>query len=82
MSKRCSPFGPTPKPALKGVHPFVKFLDEHRTMTLTLLGEKAGIDYKSINRWRLKGHPPRLADIEAVLNVLGYDLVLVKRNKG
>lgn len=80
MPKRCSPFGPDPKPSKTGVHPFVQFLGDHRTMPINQLMEKAGVAYNSYNRWRMKGHPPRLNDIEAVLNVLGYDIVLVKRD--
>ena len=80
MARRASPFGPTPKNSINGVHRFVRFLDDHRTIPIFALAEKAGVAQNSINRWRLKGHPPRLADIEAVLSVLGYELSIVAKD--
>ena len=66
-------------PSVDGVHPFVRFLDDNRTIPMSVLSERAGVSHNSINRWRLEGREPKLSDIEAVLNALGYDIVMVKR---
>ena len=43
------------------------------------LAHKSGVGFNTIKRWFYKcGHLPKAADLEAVANVLGYRLELVR----
>lgn len=56
-------------------HPFVKRMSAEMTRqraTLTDVAERSGVAYKTIVNWRSGVSTPKLADIEAVFNVLGY----------
>ena len=61
-------------------HKFVKFIYEHKTSNLSNLAAKAGVSHNSISRWKT-GTSPRLIDLEAVLEVLGFELVIAKRHR-
>lgn len=64
----------------KSCHPFVKFLSKEmarQRATLTDVAERSGVSLKTIGQWRCGGRTPKLRDIEAVVNVLGYQLKLV-----
>lgn len=61
-------------------HPFVKFLSREmarQRATLTDVAERSGVCIKTIGQWRSGGRTPKLRDIEAVVNVLGYEVKLV-----
>jgi transcriptional regulator with XRE-family HTH domain len=64
-------------------HPLVKFLSHEmarQRATLSDVAERAGVCVKTISAWRGGDRAPKLADMEAVLNVLGYDLKAVPRS--
>jgi len=44
------------------------------------VAKKAGLTQGAINRWRL-GLNPNIANFEAALNVMGYELVIKERPK-
>lgn len=48
-------------------------------MTLAEIGKRSGISMQSLVNWR-SGMQPTLTNIEAVLNVVGYELAIKKRN--
>lgn len=64
------------KPPMSGVHPFVRFISDKNQTTYQELARRAGVHYNTIQRWRHKGNSPSLGDIEAVLNAMGYELVI------
>ena len=48
-------------------------------LTHAELAHKSGVGFSTIKRWFYKcGHLPKAADLEAVANVLGYRLKLVR----
>ncbi|QGM46135.1 helix-turn-helix domain-containing protein [Methylocystis heyeri] len=68
----------SPHPA---VHPFIRFaLGEARkkSKTVVSVAKMAGIDASLISHWKRGSCSPTLANIEAVLNALGYELILRK----
>jgi len=61
-------------------NPVVRFLFEemHRQRCCQMdLSEKVGLHRDTLRNWRTK-HVPRIDDIEAALNCLGYTLKAVK----
>lgn len=65
-------------------HPFVKFMSKEmarQRATLTDVAERSGVCIKTIGQWRCGGRTPKLRDIEAVMNVLGFDLKLVPQKE-
>lgn len=62
-----------------GVNPLVRFIADHTDVTYTDLAKRSGLHPGTLTRWRTSGIEPRLGDIEAVLNAMGYDLKAVKR---
>lgn len=63
-------------------HPIVKFILAEIAATyrpLSEIGEKSGIHWHTIHNWKAGRSSPNLVTAEAVLNTLGYDLVIVKR---
>lgn len=69
------------KPPMSGVHPFVRFISENNKMTYQELAKKSGLHYATIQRWRHHGTTPLIGDIEAVLNAMGYDLIIKEREQ-
>lgn len=80
---------PTRVPIDPGVHPLVKKMFrimEREKMTATLLAERAGVCVSGIHEWRKaysrsakkkhRAHTPRLVQLEACLQVLGYRLAI------
>lgn len=61
-------------------HPFAKFIYDNSSRSLVDLADKAGISRTSILRWK-NGTSPRLMDLEAVLEVLGFELVVAKKHR-
>lgn len=64
------------KPPKSGVHPFVRFISDNNPMTYKELAKKSGLHYATIQRWRHSGTTPLIGDLEAVLNAMGYELVI------
>ena len=54
----------------------VELMNEQEVDTIDLC-ESAGVSHTSIHSWRVKSNP-NIANLEAVLNVLGYTLAIVK----
>ena len=54
----------------------VDLMNEQEVDTIDLC-ESAGVSHTSIHSWRIKSNP-NIANLEAVLNVLGYGLVIRK----
>lgn len=68
----------------RSTHPFVKFLSNEmarQRATLTDVAERSGVCVKTIGQWRAGGRTPKLRDIEAVVNVLGYEIRLAARQE-
>lgn len=61
-------------------HKFVKFIEENRSLPISSLADKAGVSNSSIGRWKA-GLSPRLIDLESVLEVLGFELVIAKKHR-
>lgn len=62
-------------------HPLVKFVFTEmirQQVTYCDLVDRAGVDRNTIRAWRTR-NSPNLTNIEAVLNVLGYDIKPIRR---
>lgn len=77
-----------PRPSKLGAprraHPTVRFLFRQiafQQTTLLDVAERSGIDRATISSWRYT-RSPNLANIEACLQVLGYELKPVPRKDG
>ena len=60
-------------------HPLVRRLFEemnHQRIGLTDMAERVGISRFTMNGWRTR-HCPRIVELEACYNVLGYRLTLM-----
>ena len=60
-------------------HPLIKYIwraiNEQQT-SQQLVAERAGVSASTMRKWRQANRSPSLLQIEAVLNVLGYDLCI------
>lgn len=68
------------RPAIVNGNPVVKFLfqEMHKQRCCQLdLSERVGLHRDTLRKWRTQ-HTPRLNDIEAALNYLGYTLTIKK----
>lgn len=45
-----------------------------------LISRKAGVDRRAIGKWIAGGRTPNVANLRAVLNVLGYDLIVREKD--
>jgi len=61
-------------------HKFVDFIYEQNKAPVSELADMAGVARNSICRWK-NGTSPRLVDIDAVLGVLGYELVIARKHR-
>lgn len=64
------------------VHPLVRELFtamNERRISKKDMSKLAGVEYTSFATWQYRGYRPHLANIEACLQVLGYELVIRKR---
>lgn len=67
----------------RGVHPVVRLIWEEimgRNLSMTHLEEVSGVARHSMSNWRKATANPYFASIEDVLNALGYELKVVKRD--
>ena len=79
MTKR-----PSPLPDDVYIHRLVRLIHEDvmgLNVTYEDLSNKSGIGANTIRKWRKNDSSPKLVDIEAVLQALGYQLVAVKTGK-
>lgn len=63
-----------------GIHPVIRWVwmqIKHGNMTHKQVAEASGIGANTMRKWFRGESSPKLADIEAVVNVLGFDLTLV-----
>lgn len=62
-------------------HPFVRHLfdlmNEHRVGVVALAG-LAGVNKNTLKDWRVRTMP-RVSDLQACLNALGYELVILPK---
>jgi transcriptional regulator with XRE-family HTH domain len=73
-----------PKPPVNnaGVHWSVKWLwaeAKHKRITQLDLADKAGVSERIMRDWRIGVRAPKIVDVEAAVNCLGYELVLRKK---
>jgi transcriptional regulator with XRE-family HTH domain len=71
-------------PEGRGVHPFVKFI--WRKINEELWSQEdvavqSGVSSSAMRKWRLGDRNPRISELEAVINTLGYKLVLKERGE-
>lgn len=65
----------------RGVHPFIRWiwrrinLDEWSQEDLAI---KAGVSSNTIRKWRRGERNPRISELEAVINAMGYRLKIVE----
>lgn len=65
---------PIPDRAHPLVREFIALLNMTQT-TLTEVSQRAGIRRSTISAWRYK-HVPRLPELQAALNTIGYELAI------
>lgn len=66
-------------PAHPKAHPIIRFIwDEinRQRVSQKAVGLRAGINAKVLRDWRDRRPSPQLMNVEAVLNVLGYELTI------
>lgn len=64
-------------------NPMVKFLFNQmfeQRMTQADLAERTGFAYDTLKHWRLYTMP-RVNDLEAALNAMGYEMIAVSKNR-
>lgn len=70
-------------PEGRGVHPFVRWiwrrinLDEWSQEDLA---KRSGVSSSALRKWRRGERNPRIGELEAVINTLGYRLVIKEDN--
>lgn len=65
-------------------HPLVRHLFttmNERRISKKLMSEKSGVEYSSFATWQNNRALPHLGNLEAALGVLGYEIVVQRRNK-
>lgn len=70
-----------PKKVPVNVDPLVVFVFEEmnrQRANLTDVAKRSGVHYRSIWKWKTE-RSPQLSHLQAVINVLGYDLVPRKK---
>ena len=72
---------PTLKPPVKGraVHPFVVWMWKeinHQRASQEDVATRSGISSSAMRKWRTGLQAPTLVAMEAIINTLGYDLVI------
>ena len=66
----------------KNAHRFTKLFLElcnDQRIDMQSLADRSGVPVKTIRNWKQRYYNPQLANIEAVLDVLGYELVARKK---
>lgn len=63
----------------KGVHPLVRFIWKKINQDLWSqedLAKRSGVSSSAMRKWRNGDRNPKITDIEAVINALGYKLIV------
>jgi transcriptional regulator with XRE-family HTH domain len=66
-------------PEGKGVHPFVRWIWKRMNIDeweQELLAKRAGVTSSAMRKWRRGERNPRISELQAVINAMGYDLVI------
>lgn len=61
------------------VHPFVRWIwleMNHQCASQEDIAERSGVSSSAMRKWRQGINSPKLVDIEAVINALGYKVVI------
>lgn len=61
----------------RGVHPIVRWIwleMNHQHASQEDVAERAGVSSSAMRKWRQGINSPKLVDIEAVVNALGYSI--------
>ena len=66
---------------MKGIGPRIREIRKERGLTLAQLSELAGIDISTIWGYEVERHTPNMYTVELILDALGYDVVLKKRDE-
>lgn len=69
---------------LPHTHKFVRFVWEevvNRDLELTSVANAAGVDRSTLHKWKKNTKGPYLVQLEEVLEALGYELMIVEKNK-
>lgn len=75
VERERSPIGKVPGSAPTSVHPVVRLVFDElvkQNLSKAILAERSGIGASTLGHWKAGKTSPRLSDLEAVLNVLGY----------
>ena len=67
------------------VHPFVHWMwntMNDQAKSQQAVAEQAKVSASAMRRWRIGDREPSLQGIEAVINALGYELVIRRRERG
>lgn len=63
----------------RAVHPFIRFIFRKINEDLWNqedLAKKSGVSSSAMRKWRNGARNPRIGELEAVINALGYNLVI------
>ena len=66
-------------PEGKGVHPFVRWIWNRMNVDeweQELLAKRAGVTSSTMRKWRRGERNPRISELEAVINAMGFRLVI------
>jgi hypothetical protein len=68
---------PVPQHVHPTVREFFRLLNAEKT-TLTEVGQRGGFRRRTLSAWRYN-REPRVSNLDAALNVMGYELVVRRR---
>ncbi len=66
-------------PEGRGVHPIIRFIWKRINLdewSQEDLAEKSGVTSSTMRKWRRGDRNPRISELEAVVNCLGYKIVI------
>lgn len=71
-------------PAHNGVHPLVRVMRdklEESPFALKDVAKRAGYEPKTLRNWWMGRNTPKIQDLEAVFNAMGYQLTAIITDK-
>ena len=63
----------------RGVHPIVRWIWKRINTDMWSqedLAKKAGVSASAMRKWRIGARNPKISEIEAVINAMGYSLII------
>ena len=69
-------------PEGRGVHPFVRWIWRRvnaDNWSQEDLADRSGVSASAMRKWRIGQRNPRISELEAVINALGYRLVIKEK---